>query len=148
MSGFSSFPQFWLLRCSWEQWVNTPPIWVWCWGHFCCYPFLLVFVHLRVGPGILHLYARTTLLHRFAFCARVFAILSRTVSLLDKTRNSRFRFLFEFFIAQKSSMHRIRERGMCMDGISRHLHRMQLFLRGYPRMTFFSEASFSVLRSS
>ena len=43
---------------------NTPPIWVWCLGTF-----LLVFVHLRVGPGILHLYARTTLLHRFAFSA-------------------------------------------------------------------------------
>ena len=28
-----------------------------------------VFVHLRLGPGILHLYARTTLLHRFAFSA-------------------------------------------------------------------------------
>ena len=29
---------------------NTPPIWVWCWGHFCCYSLLMDFVHLRVGP--------------------------------------------------------------------------------------------------
>ncbi len=32
---------------------NTPPIWMWCWGHFCCYSLLMDFVHLRVGscPG-------------------------------------------------------------------------------------------------
>ena len=29
---------------------NTPPIWMWCWGHFCCYSLLMDFVHLRVGP--------------------------------------------------------------------------------------------------
>ncbi len=68
---------------------------------FCCYPFLLDFVQ-RVGPGILHLYARTTLLHSSAFCACIFAMLSRTLSLLDETRNSRFRFF----------IYRIRERGV------------------------------------
>ena len=30
---------------------------------FCCHSFLLNFVHLRVGPGILHLYTRT--IHSF-----------------------------------------------------------------------------------
>ena len=29
---------------------NTSPIWMWCWGHFCCYSLLMDFVHLRVGP--------------------------------------------------------------------------------------------------
>ena len=48
---------------------------------FCCHSFLLDFVHLRVGPGILHLYARTALLHRFAFWARIFAPFSPTLFL-------------------------------------------------------------------
>ncbi len=29
---------------------NTPPIWMWCWRHFCCYSLLMDFVHLCVGP--------------------------------------------------------------------------------------------------
>jgi hypothetical protein len=65
---------------------------------FCCYSLLLDFVH-RVGPGILHLYAMTTLLHRFAFRTRIFAPFSSTL------------FLWSFFLAQKSSMNRALDAG-------------------------------------
>jgi hypothetical protein len=46
--------------------------------------------------GILHLYVRTTLLHHFAFCARVFTILSRTLS-LNPTKHGIRAFIFCFF---------------------------------------------------
>jgi hypothetical protein len=59
-------------------------------GDFCCYSLLLDFVQ-RVGLGILHLYSMTTLLHRFAFRARIFAPFSPTL------------FLWSLFLAQKSS---------------------------------------------
>ncbi len=109
MCGFSSFPQFWLLSWSWEQWVLLLQYGYGVWGIFCCYPFLLDFVQ-RMGPGILHLYARTTLLHSSAFSARIFAMLSRTLSLLDKTRNSRFRFFIWSSYASHSG-----EGSGCMD---------------------------------
>ena len=61
---------------------STPPIMgAWGWGHLGCYSLLLDFVHLRVGPGILHLYSRTTLLHRFASWTRIFAPFSPTLFL-------------------------------------------------------------------
>ena len=44
-------------------------------GDFCCYSLLLDFVQ-RVGPGILHLYARTTLQHRL-LSILLFGIYSR-----------------------------------------------------------------------
>ena len=61
---------------------NTPPIMgAWGWGHLGCYSLLLDFVHLRVVPGILHIYGRTTLFHRFAFWVRIFATFSPTLFL-------------------------------------------------------------------
>jgi len=89
MRGFSSFPQFWLLSCSWEHWVILLQYGYGVWGHFLLLSFLAGFC---TACGARDLYARTTLLHSSAFCARIFAMLSRTLSLLDKTRNSRFRF--------------------------------------------------------
>ncbi len=31
---------------------NTPPIWMWCWGHFWCYPFIDIILELRVQTSI------------------------------------------------------------------------------------------------
>ncbi len=86
---------------------------------FCCYPFSLDFVQ-RVGPG-----TSTPGLHSCIplLSVRVSSLCSPGPSLcLTKHGIRAFVFLFEFFIAQKSSMHRIRERGVCMDmeGISRN----------------------------
>ena len=86
---------------------------------FCCYPFSLDFVQ-RVGPG-----TSTQGLHSCIplLSVRVSSLCSPGPSLcLTKHGIRAFVFLFEFFIAQKSSMHRIRERGVCMDmeGISRN----------------------------
>ena len=89
MRGFSSFPQLWLLSCSWEQWVILLQYGYGVWGHFLLLSFLAGFC---TACGARDLHARTTLLHSSAFYARIFAMLSRTLSLLDKTRNSRFRF--------------------------------------------------------
>jgi hypothetical protein len=61
------------LRATSELFIPTFFVWwyhtscylqiTWGGGHFCCcYSLLMVFVHLRVGPGILHPNTRTTLL--------------------------------------------------------------------------------------
>ena len=75
---------------------------------FCCYSFLLDFVHLRVGPGILHLYARTTLPDSsFQFvvsCLRHSLVDPLFVITTQKHGIRAFVFYFEFFIAQKSSI--------------------------------------------
>ena len=76
---------------------------------FCCYPFLLDFVQ-RVGPG-----TSTQGLHSCIplLSVRVSSLCSPGPSLcLTKHGIRAFVFLFEFFIAQKSSMHCIRERGV------------------------------------
>ena len=76
---------------------------------FCCYPFSLDFVQ-RVGPG-----TSTQGLHSCIalLSVRVSSLCSPGPSLcLTKHGIRAFVFLFEFFIAQKSSMHRIRERGV------------------------------------
>ena len=80
----------------------------WGWGHLGCYSLLLDFVHLHVSLGILHLYGRTTLLHRFAFWTRVFAILSGpSLCIPSQHKNTEFTLsfcIFELFITQKSSI--------------------------------------------
>ena len=107
MRGFSSFPQFWLLSCSWEQWVILLQYGYGVWGHFLLLSFLAGFC---TACGARDLHARTTLLHSSAFYARIFAMLSRTLSLLDKTRNSRFRFFYLSSYASHSG-----EGSGCMD---------------------------------
>jgi len=109
MSGFSSFPQFWLLSCSWEQWVILLQYGYGVWGHFLLLSFLAGFC---TACGARDLHARTTLLHSSAFYARIFAMLSRTLALLDKTRNSHFRFFYLSSSSHRRARHRIRERGV------------------------------------
>jgi hypothetical protein len=142
MRGFSSFPQFWLFRWSWERWVILLQYGL-VLGTFLVLISLDGFCTFACGAlvGILHLYARTTLLRRFVFCAHVFVILSRTLSLHDKTRNSRFRFLFWVLHRTEDFNPHVRERGEWMNGwdftqwFHRHLHRMHLSKCGHPRMT-------------
>jgi hypothetical protein len=47
---FSLFPAILVAQELVGTMGNTPPIWMWCWGHLCCYSLLMDFVHLRVGP--------------------------------------------------------------------------------------------------
>ena len=99
MSGFSSFPHILVAQVLVGAMGNTPPKWVVMGlGTFLLLFSLAGFCTFACGSltGILHLYARTTLLHRFAFWARAFAILSRTLSLHPITTQKqgiRFRFL-------------------------------------------------------
>jgi hypothetical protein len=108
MSRFSSFPQFWLLRCSWERWVILLQYGCMTLGTFLLLFSLAGFCTFARGAltGILHLYARTTLLHCFAFWVRVFTILSGpSLCIPSQHKNTEFAlFCFEFFIAQKSSI--------------------------------------------
>ena len=88
MHGFSSFPQFCLLKVLVGTMGNTSPIWFkWGLGHFSggCYSLLLDFVHLCVGPwpgfwtstqGL-----EDTLLHRSTFWVRIFVSFSPTLFL-------------------------------------------------------------------
>ena len=76
---------------------------------FCCYSLLLDFVHLRVGPGILHLYERTTLSDSF-IVSFMGSCLHHSLEdppfdiTTPKHGIRSFVFYFEFFIAQKSSI--------------------------------------------
>ena len=121
MSGFSSFPQILAAQVLVGAMGNTPPIWVviglgtflllFCLAGFCTFA-------CGALAGNLHLYARTTLLHRFAFWARAFAILSRTLSVHPiTTQKQGIRlsfFTFEFFIEQKISIAFGRGESECM----------------------------------
>ena len=106
MRGVSSFPEFWLLRCSWERWTILLQ-----YGCMGLGTFMLLFsltgfkfVHFRVGPGILHLYTRTTLLHPFAFWTRVFTILSWTLSFHPSTTYKHVIHDFVFYFLSSSSI--------------------------------------------
>jgi hypothetical protein len=133
MSDFSSFPQFWLLRCSWERWVillqyrcgvgDISAVHLSCW---------ILYISVWEPDRDFAPLRKDDTPSSFRFlCSCLRYSLTDPLFASDKTRKSRFRFAFEFFIAQKSSIHSIREKGERMDGISRigspNSHRMQLF---------------------
>ena len=95
----------------------------WGWGHFCCYFLFLDFVHLSVGPGILHLFGRTTLLHHFALRTHAFVILSRPLSLSSRHKHWIRAFVFYFRVLHRTEeFNHVRERGEWMDDIWTWLH--------------------------
>jgi hypothetical protein len=84
---------------------NTPPIYIGV-GDISLLFSLDGFCTFTCGDrtGILHLYSRTALLRRFAFCDRVFDILSlRTPDSLSMTKHEMLTFKVSFLILSSSS---------------------------------------------
>jgi hypothetical protein len=108
---FFLFPAIMVAQVLVDRWVILLQYgWSWGWGHFCWNSLLMDFVHLRVGtcPGFC---ASTQGLHSFivSLSGLVSSLFSRGPSLCipSQHKNTEFVFyffIFEFFIAQKSSI--------------------------------------------
>jgi hypothetical protein len=69
MRCLSSFPKFWLLRCSWERWAILLQYGSWDWGHFLLFFFLDGFCTFTCGSrdfAPLHKDYNDRLIHLFS----------------------------------------------------------------------------------
>ena len=122
MRGFSSFPQFWLLRCTWERWTILLQYGSWDWGHFLLLSCWILYICMW-DPGFctstqgLH-WQTSSLLPSWA---RVFDILSLTLSLPSHIKNDILSSSSYRRVQSRSGEGRVNERHM--DWITQWIHR-------------------------